>query len=98
MYTHFANIEDTLDPSFARLQLERFREAIKLAERGGIRPPIVHTAASAGVLLYPETHFSMVRVGIGAYGIWPSRETRIAARERKREVTLKPVLSWKTRV
>ncbi len=98
MYTHFANIEDTLDPSFAQLQTERFRVALGIAERMGLKPRMVHTAASAGVLLYPETHLNMVRVGIGTYGIWPSRETRIAARERGREIELTPVLTWKTRV
>lgn len=98
LYTHFANIEDTLDPSFARLQLERFREGIAIATRVGAEPRFVHAAATAGALLYPETHFGMVRVGIGAYGIWPSRETRLAARERGKEISLQPVLAWKTRI
>jgi alanine racemase len=98
MYTHFANIEDTLDPSFAQLQLKRFQEALGLAQKAGIQPRVVHTAASAGAILYPETHFSMVRVGIGAYGIWPSRETRVAARAANREIDLTPVATWKARV
>ena len=98
IYTHFANIEDTLDPSFATLQLQRFRQALAIVERAGVKPRFVHAAATAGVLLYPETHFDMVRVGIGAYGVWPSRETRLAARERGKQISLQPVLSWKTRI
>jgi alanine racemase len=98
LYTHFANIEDTLDPSFAHLQLQRFREGIEIAGRVGVEPRFVHAGATAGVLLYPEIHFSMVRVGIGAYGVWPSRETRLAARERGKEVSLRPVLGWKARI
>lgn len=98
VYTHLANIEDTLDPSFAQQQLQRFRDALEIVEPLEIRPGLVHTAASAGVLLYPETHFSMVRVGIGTYGIWPSRETRIAARERGQEISLTPALTWKSRI
>ena len=98
VYTHFANIEDTLDPSFARSQLQRFQEALSTMERAGIRPPYVHTSATAGSLLYPEMNFSLVRFGIGAYGVWPSRETQLAARERGRVLTLQPVLQWKTRV
>jgi alanine racemase len=98
IYTHFANIEDTLDPSYAQLQLKRFREALEVTKRAGIEPLVVHTAASAGVILYPETHFSMVRVGIGTYGIWPSRETRIAARAANREIDLTPVATWKARL
>src|SRR3989454_6056780 len=98
VYTHFANIEDTLDPSFAQSQLQRFQEAIATLERSGIRPAYVHASATAGSLLYPEMDFTLVRLGIGTYGIWPSRETQLAARERGRELTLQPVLQWKTRV
>ena len=97
-YTHFANIEDTFDPSFAQMQLRRFNEAVKGLAGARIRPTQVHAAATAGILLYPETHFTMVRLGIGAYGIWPSRETRIAARERGRQVDLAPVLTWKANI
>lgn len=98
VYTHFANIEDTLDPSFAQSQVRKFGEALGLLERAGVRPQQIHASATAGALLYSEMDFTMVRVGIGAYGIWPSRETQIAARERGRLMPLSPVLSWKTRV
>jgi alanine racemase len=98
VYTHFANIEDTLDPSFAQSQLQRFRQAVSILNSMGVRPPLIHAAATSGVLLYPETDFSMVRLGIGAYGVWPSRETQLAARERGRHITLAPILTWKTRV
>jgi len=98
VYTHFSNIEDTLDPSFAMLQVERFREAIDRLEASGIRPREIHAAATAGILLYPETHFTMVRLGIGAYGVWPSRETRLAAREKGLTPVLRPVMTWKTRI
>jgi alanine racemase len=97
-YTHFANIEDTLDPSFAESQVRKFKEALGMLERAGIRPAQIHASATAGTLLYPEMSFSMVRVGIGTYGIWPSRETQLAARERGKKPSLAPVLTWKTRV
>ncbi len=96
--THFANIEDTLDPTFALRQLDRFRDALDSLADNGIRPGVIHAAATAGILLYPDTHFSMVRLGIGAYGVWPSRETRLAARERGLSVALRPALTWKARV
>ena len=98
VYTHFANIEDTLDPSFAQVQVRKFREALGILERAGIRPKQVHASATAGALLYADMAFTMVRLGIGAYGIWPSRETQLAARERGRLLPLAPVLTWKTRV
>jgi alanine racemase len=41
----------------------------------------------------------MVRVGIGLYGMWPSKETLITALgQEKPLVDLRPVLTWKTRV
>ena len=97
-YTHFANIEDTLDPSFAESQVRKFKEALAILEKAGVRPTQIHASATAGTLLYPEMDFSMVRVGIGTYGIWPSRETQLAARERGKRPALAPVLTWKTRV
>lgn len=97
-YTHFANIEDTLDPSFAQWQLQRFQQALSTLKRAGIQPSQIHASATAGALLYPDMDFTMVRVGIGAYGIWPSRETQLAARERGRQVAIAPVLTWKTKV
>lgn len=98
VYTHFANIEDTLDASFAQSQIEKFREALGILKDAGARPSWIHAAATAGALLYPETGFNMVRVGIGTYGIWPSRETQLAARERGRQISLTPALTWKTRI
>jgi len=41
---------------------------------------------------------AMVRVGIGLYGLLPSKETRIFAQQAKAKFQLKPVLTWKTRI
>jgi len=98
VYTHFSNIEDTLDPSFAMLQVRRFEQALSGLREAGIHPREVHAAATAGILLYPETHFTLVRLGIGAYGLWPSRETRLAAREKGITPVLEPVMTWKTQI
>jgi alanine racemase len=100
-YTHFANIEDTTDHSYANYQLDRFRRAISLIEASGMKVPIKHTACSAAALLFPEAYFDLVRLGIGLYGFWPSKETYIAYRLKNKpdeEDLLRPVLSWKTRV
>jgi alanine racemase len=97
--THFANIEDTLNHSYAEEQLARFASALALVESMAGRPPIVHAACTAAALLFPKTHFTMLRTGIGLYGLWPSRETWLSAREAAGPVaSLTPVLSWKTRL
>jgi alanine racemase len=97
--THFANIEDTLAHEYAEQQLARFRQALAILSELDCRPPIVHTAATAAEILFPDTHFTMVRAGIGLYGLWPSRETYLAARMSGRRMPdLRPVLGWKTRI
>lgn len=96
VYTHYANIEDTLDSTFAMRQLENFREAIAAVRYKGFNPRFIHSAASAGTLLYPETYFSMIRLGIGLYGLWPSNETKLALSIKKKSITLEPVMTWKS--
>lgn len=96
---HFANIEDTTDHSFAHSQLETFRAALDHLARGGVVPPLIHTACTAAAILFPETHFGLVRVGIGSYGLWPSKETYLASVLLKQSPpALRPVITWKTRI
>lgn len=94
--THYANIEDTTDPSYAKGQLATFQRMCDKVRVLGIDVPIIHTAASAAAILYPETHFSLARTGIALYGLWPSKETRISATDKSRGMTLRPALTWKT--
>lgn len=97
--THFANIEDTLNHEFAEKQLGIFKEVVETVRKSGIFPPIIHTACTAATILFPETHFNMLRTGIGLYGFWPSRETFLSAQTNGIPVPeLRPVLSWKTRI
>ncbi|MBN2325060.1 MAG: alanine racemase [Spirochaetes bacterium] len=97
--THFANIEDTLNHEYAERQLSIFTQTMDRIRGLGMDPPVVHTACSAAAILFPKTHFTMLRTGIGLYGLWPSRETYLSARmERSCIPALKPVLSWKTRI
>jgi len=97
--THFANIEDTTDHSFAELQLRRFTEASELLQSAGISVPIRHCANSAATILFPQTHFEMVRLGIAGYGMWPSNETYVSfVKERKNNFHLAPAFTWKTRI
>ncbi len=99
VYTHFANIEDTLNHQYAEMQLSRFQNVLKTLKQHGLTPPVVHTACTAAAVLFPATHFSMIRTGIGLYGLWPSRETKLSAESSEHRVPdLKPVLSWKTRI
>lgn len=94
--THFADVEDTTDHSFAEVQLSRFRAFAEQCRAAGMALPVVHCANSAAAILWEEAGFDLVRVGIAAYGMWPSKETLISALlERRHQVTLQPALTWK---
>jgi alanine racemase len=97
--THFANIEDTLNHEYAERQLSIFTQTLERIRALGLDPPVIHTACSAAAILFPKTHFTMLRTGIGLYGLWPSRETYLSARmEQSCIPALRPVLTWKTRI
>jgi alanine racemase len=99
MSSHFANIEDTTDHSYAQVQLQNFREVLSQLEQQGIDVPIKHFSCSAAAILFPKTYFDMVRIGISMYGLWPSKETFLSCLLQEREpLELKPVLSWKARI
>lgn len=96
IYSHFANIEDTTDPAFARQQLALFNSVLPHLPSANI---VKHFSSSASTLLFPETFFDMVRIGISAYGYWPSRQTHALYLEKhKSKISFKPVLSWYTKV
>lgn len=95
--SHFANIEDTTDHTYARRQLARFEAEVAALRDAGHEIPIRHLSNSAAALLWPERSFEMARLGVAAYGLWPSRETLVAAVLAGRgDVTLQPALTWKT--
>ncbi|MBN2528386.1 MAG: alanine racemase [Deltaproteobacteria bacterium] len=98
-YSHYADIEDTTDHTFAAGQREKFERAIDTLVSLGVNVAIPHTACTAAAILFPNTYFQMVRVGIGTYGLWPSKETNVSAQTLGRpEIALKPVMNWKTRI
>ncbi|TGE32877.1 alanine racemase [Desulfosporosinus sp. Sb-LF] len=90
IFTHFAT-SDQKDLSFAREQLKRFQSIYNKLKVGGLTIPIRHAANSAAILQFPESHFELVRPGIGLYGLAPS--SQIGG-----NVGLEPVMSWKAKV
>lgn len=97
--THYANIEDVTEHHYAEYQLRNFNQACALLDSHGLSVPIKHTACTAAAILFPKTLFNMARVGIGLYGLWPSKETKISALQAGIALNeLEPVLTWKTRI
>ena len=94
--THFANIEDTTDHSFANQQLRLFKEYNDFLTENGHAPRLRTIANSAAGILWPDTHCELVRAGITCYGMWPSTECYVSAKLLGKDVDLKPALTWKT--
>lgn len=94
--THFANIEDTTDSSYAMQQLATFSRLASTLEKSSIKIPLKHIACSAATILFPETRLDMVRLGISMYGLWSSKETKAVAKNKNVDLNLKPTMTWKT--
>lgn len=102
--THYADIEDTTDHTFASSQLARFEAACDAFAEAGLGFTMRHSANSAATILWPRAHGTLVRVGIAAYGLWPSRETFATTLQLASSggdgftPELLPALSWRTRL
>ncbi|MFH1843077.1 MAG: alanine racemase [bacterium] len=97
--SHFADIEDTTDHSFAEKQQARFEQFRQALAEGGFPELCLHMSCSAATILWSGAHRDLARVGIAAYGFWPSRETLVSARAHgQNQLTLRPAVTWKTRV
>ena len=83
--SHLATADEP-DESFARSQIERFREVV--AAFPGVT---AHLANSAGALRFPDARFDAVRCGIALYGLSPFGDDPAAH-------GLEPALSWRSYV
>ncbi len=97
IFTHFANSESD-DDTFVQMQLTQFNNLISVLEKKGISIPLRHTTCSAALGAYQKTHGTLVRFGIGLYGLWPSPENKQKTTEQHPDFSLQPVLQWKTRM
>jgi alanine racemase len=92
LYTHFASAKDINYPSYTDHQFGKFQKAAKLFEKAGFKNLIKHAAATGGTLIGTKYHLDAVRVGIGLYGLWPSKELEV---QLGRKIKLHPILSWR---
>ena len=107
MYAHFANIEDTNNFTHAQKQIKKYDLALSMAKDFGFEIEgknglETHISATSGLLVYDHDKGvnTIVRLGVGTYGLWPSEHLKFlyTKKENKKSFTLKPVLSWKSKV
>lgn len=79
------------DEEFTKIQIKRFKTVLETAQTLGLELKFNHIANSAASLQYQDSHFQVVRPGLSIYGIYPLPSL-------KEKLTLKPVMSFKTRV
>ena len=91
IFTHFASAKDINFPTYSDEQLKNFKKAIALFEKAGFKNLVKHASATGGALIDQKHHFDAVRIGIGLFGLWPSKELEVQLGDK---IKLEPVLSW----
>ena len=71
LWSHFAMGELDEHPVTAR-QIELFADLCARVAQRGIDVPTRHLTSSATIVLYPDAHFDLVRMGVMLYGLYPA--------------------------
>jgi alanine racemase len=87
IFTHLACAD--VNRNFTLCQIDMFNHLISELNKDGIHIPLAHIANSLGIINYKRSHLNMVRPGLVVYGLYPKKGLKI---------TLRPVLSLKTKV
>ena len=91
IFSHLA-VADEPQRRETDLQLQKFREAVAVAEDAGVDHEVRHIANTPAALSRPDSHFDMVRVGLGIYGLSPF------AGQSSAELGLRPAMTLKTTI
>jgi Alr-MurF fusion protein len=86
IYSHLAGADEAIHDAFSNQQAARFISDANRLKRELQSDALVHLLNTPGILRFPQYQFDMVRLGIGLYGIDPSKQSAL----------LKPVASLKT--
>lgn len=97
VYSHFANIEDTMNRTHAEKQIEVYHKCVEIIRENGYKNIKTHISATSGILVYEKGDYNhnIVRLGIGLYGLWPSDHLEYLNRKK---IILKPILRWVTHI
>ncbi|MFA5773372.1 MAG: alanine racemase [Candidatus Paceibacterota bacterium] len=97
IYSHFANIEDTMNFTYAQKQIDMYHKCVEIFRKNSFENIKTHISATSGILVYEKGNslHNIVRLGIGLYGMWPSEHLEYL---NKKKIILKPVLKWVTHV
>ena len=88
LFSHLSNAS----PADDRAAIALFSWGVERAEAAGLRPSLLHIAASAAALSLPESRFNLVRFGLAVYGLSPFGAASAA------ELGLRPAMTLRGRV
>lgn len=97
IFSHFANIEDTINFSHAQKQIDSYKNTVEIFKKHKFEQIKTHISATSGTMIYEKNagENNIVRIGIGIYGMWPSEYLKNILEDK---IILKPVLTWKTHI
>ncbi|NLA12077.1 MAG: alanine racemase [Firmicutes bacterium] len=93
VFTHLSSADDEAGAAYTAEQLSLFESALAGAGERGVHPPLCHAANSAAALLYPQSRYNLVRIGIALYGYYPSPWV-----QQKAAVKLEPAMLLKSKI
>jgi alanine racemase len=79
LMTHFGCADEPGEDAFTLRQVGVFERVVAVAHELGLSNVTRHAAATAATIRFQDTHFDMVRIGIGLHGVHPSAATRASA-------------------
>ena len=73
VFSHLAAADEAQHAQFTRQQLEKFERLSAEVIKALPYPVLRHVLNSSGIVAYPEAQYDMVRLGIGLYGVDPTK-------------------------
>ena len=95
LFSHLGTADE--ESSFTEVQESRFRALQDQLSERGISIPLHHLYNSAGSMR-ENLLGNACRIGIALYGLYPSSYCRAQMETRVPEFSLRPALTWKTRI
>lgn len=95
VFSHLATADCPNETEYTEMQLATFDRLSRIIVDNTPHPVLRHILNTAGIMTHPESHYDMVRLGIGLYGVSPldgdSNDIRTVATLRSTIISLK---SW----
>lgn len=97
IFTHLAESERA-QQEFTDQQIADMRSLRLSLQARNVMIPYHHYSCTAALTAVSHDDYNFARMGLGIYGLWPSKTNKETALQKYEDFFLKPVLTWKTRV